>query len=148
VLKLFSIIQPDHAFFGEKDMQQLAIIRRMTRDLRLPITIAGVPTVRETDGLALSSRNQYLDTSQRKAAPVVYRALAKAREMSQAGEHDASIIKAAALDILKAEPQAKVQYFELVDEDMQPVPLVAKGVHAAAAVYFGSTRLIDNILCL
>lgn len=148
VLKLLNIVQPDHVYFGEKDMQQLAIIRRVVRDLRLPVSVAGVPTVRETDGLAMSSRNQYLDAAQRQAAPVVYRSLTKARELAQAGEQDASIIKAAAVDILQAEPQARVQYFELVDGDMQPVRAVAKGIHAAAAVFFGATRLIDNILCL
>ena len=148
VLKLFNIVQPDRAYFGEKDMQQLAIIRRMVRDLRLPVTIGGVPTVREVDGLAMSSRNQYLDVAQRHAAPVVYRSLTKARELVQAGQHDASIIKETAIKILESEPQARVQYFEFVDADMQPVRQITKGVHAAAAVFFGSTRLIDNILCL
>jgi pantoate--beta-alanine ligase len=148
VLKLFNIIQPDHAYFGEKDMQQLAMIRRMVSDLSLALTVSGVPTVREPDGLALSSRNQYLEPAQRKAAPILYRALLKARELAQAGERDASIIKDAALEILHTERQARVQYLELVDEDMQPVDRVVQGVHAAAAVYFGATRLIDNILCL
>jgi pantoate--beta-alanine ligase len=148
VLKLFNIVQPDRAYFGEKDVQQLAIIGRMVRDLSIPLTIVGVPTVREADGLAMSSRNQYLDSAQRQAAPVLYRALLKARELAQAGERDASIIKSAALEILRAQLQARVQYLELIDGDMQPVARVVPGVRAAGAAYFGATRLIDNILCL
>jgi len=148
VLKLLHIVQPDSAYFGEKDMQQLAIIRRLVKDLAVQVQIVGVPTVREADGLALSSRNQYLDPSDRAAAPVLYRALVKARDLAQAGERNADIIKAAAAGILGAEPRARVQYFELVDELMQPVVQISEGVRAACAVFFGATRLIDNIVCL
>ncbi len=148
VLKLFNIVAPDRAYFGEKDMQQLAIIRRMVRDLAIPLHVAGVPTVREEDGLALSSRNQYLDESERRAAPTLYRSLLKSRELAQAGERDPNVIRTAALGVLGSGSQARVQYFEFVDGDMQPVQRVAEGTHVAGAVCFGATRLIDNILCL
>jgi pantoate--beta-alanine ligase len=148
VLKLFNIVQPDRAYFGEKDMQQLTVIRRMARDLSLPIVIIGVPTVREPDGLAMSSRNQYLDPSQRLMATVLYRALLKSREAAQAGERDAVAVRSAGLDVLRGEPLVRIQYFELVDENMQPVDRIAPGVRAAGAVLIGNTRLIDNILCL
>jgi pantoate--beta-alanine ligase len=145
VLKLFNIVQGDRAYFGEKDMQQLAVIRRMVRDLALPIEIVGVPTVREPDGLALSSRNRYLDEAQRRAAPILYRVLTKTRELVQAGERDGAVVRRRALDLLNSETQARVQYFELVDDDMQPVSRISPGTHAATAVFFGTTRLIDNI---
>ena len=145
VLKLLNMVQPDRAYFGEKDIQQLAVIRRMVRDFALPVDIAGIPTVREADGLALSSRNQYLTAQQRQSAAVVYRALQKAKEAAASGERDADVIKRMALAVLDGEPGGKVQYFELVDGDMQPVDHVRAGVRAACAVWFGSTRLIDNM---
>jgi pantoate--beta-alanine ligase len=148
VLKLLNIVQPERAYFGEKDLQQLAVIRRMVRDLALPVSIVGVETVREPDGLALSSRNAYLSAAERRAAPVVYRALLKARELCELGERDAVVVKEAALAVIRAEPLAKVQYLELVDDEMQLVSRVAAGMYAAAAVWFGTTRLIDNIRCL
>ncbi len=145
VLKLLNIVQPDRAYFGEKDIQQLALIRRMARDLALPVRIAGVPTVREPDGLALSSRNRYLSPAERTAATVLYRALLRSRDLAQAGEAGASVIKKEALRVLESEPLGKVQYFDLVDENMQPVDRVTPGIRAAVAVWFGSTRLIDNM---
>ena len=148
VLKLLNIVQPDRAYFGEKDLQQLAVIRRMVRDLALPVSIIGVPTVRESDGLALSSRNAYLNVAERRAAPVVYRALLKMRGLCASGERDAAIVKNAALDVIHTEPLAKVQYLELVNAEMQLVDRVDEGVYAVAAVWFGKTRLIDNIRCL
>jgi len=148
VLKLLNIVQPDRAYFGEKDLQQLAVIRRMVRDLALPVSIIGVPTVRESDGLALSSRNAYLNVAERRAAPVVYRALLKMRGLCASGERDAAVVKNAAFDVIHAEPLAKVQYLELVNAEMQLVDRVDEGVYAAAAVWFGTTRLIDNIRCL
>ena len=148
VLKLLNIVQPDRAYFGEKDLQQLAVIRRMVRDLALPVSIIGVPTVRESDGLALSSRNAYLNVAERRAAPVVYRALLKMRGLCASGERDAAVVKNAAFDVIHAEPLAKVQYVELVDAEMQLVKRVDEGVYGAAAVWFGTTRLIDNIRCL
>jgi pantoate--beta-alanine ligase len=148
VLKLFNVVQPDRAYFGEKDLQQLAIVRRMARDLALPIDVVGVPTVREKDGLALSSRNQYLDSAQRGVAVVLYRALLRARDLVQRGEQDAAHVRTAAVEIISAEHLARIQYFELVDEEMQPVVTVGQGTYAAGAIFFGATRLIDNIRCL
>ena len=148
VLKLLNIIEPDRAYFGEKDLQQLAIIRRMVRDLALDVDIIGVPTVREHDGLALSSRNQYLDPSQRTAAAVLYGALVRIRELVHAGERDVRRLHQAALEVIAGEPKARVQYFMLVDEHMQPVDTVSDGTYAAGAIFFGTTRLIDNIRCL
>jgi pantoate--beta-alanine ligase len=148
VLKLLNIVNPDRAFFGEKDLQQLAVVRRMVRDLNLCVNIVGVPTVRESDGLALSSRNQYLQPDERRAAPVIYRALIRARELAQHGERDAKRIRESALEIIGTEPRARIQYFDLVDENMQMVSTFAGPTFAATAVFFGTTRLIDNIRCL
>ena len=148
VAKLFAIVQPTRAYFGRKDAQQLLVVRRMARDLALPVSIVGVPTVRESDGLALSSRNAYLNAAERRAAPVVYRALLGARELCRSGQRDAAVVRQAALDMIGAEPLAKVQYVDLVDQEMQLVSRVVEGVYAAAAVWFGTTRLIDNIRCL
>jgi len=147
VLKLFNIVQPDIAFFGEKDLQQLAIIRRMVRDLALPIAVAGVETAREPDGLAMSSRNAYLSPEQRQAAAVVRHALLLARDLVRSGERRAAAVQEAANRVIAAEAQARLQYFELVDDEMQPVSEAVQGVWAATAVWFGSTRLIDNICC-
>jgi pantoate--beta-alanine ligase len=148
VLKLLNTIQPDRAYFGEKDFQQLVIIRRMVRDLALSVDVRGVTTVREDDGLAMSSRNQYLDPPQRAAATVIHRALAMARQMANSGTTDAKAIKDAACELIGREPLAQVQYFELVNEDLEPVVAVSQGTYAACAVFFGTTRLIDNIRCL
>ena len=146
VLKLFNIIQPDRVWFGEKDMQQLAVIRRMTADLNLPIEIIGVPTVRESDGLALSSRNQYLSPAERKAAPVLYRALQEASGLIRSGERDAGKIREAAMAILSKEPLVRVEYLEIVDpNEMQPASVVSGSVRIAGAIRIGNTRLIDNV---
>jgi pantoate--beta-alanine ligase len=146
VLKVFNVVQPDRAYFGEKDMQQLAVIRRMAADLNLPIAIVPVPTVREADGLAVSSRNQYLDAEQRKVAPVLYRALQEAEKQIQSGEKDAAKIRAAALRVLDPAPLVRVEYLEIVDPDeMQPVSAVTRPVRVAGAVWLGTTRLIDNM---
>jgi pantoate--beta-alanine ligase len=147
VLKLLNIVQPDRAWFGEKDMQQLAVIRRMVADLNLPVEVVGVPTVRESDGLALSSRNQYLNPSERKAAPVLYRALQHAATLIRSGERDASKIRSAAIDVLSQEPLVRLEYLEVVDPaEMQPVSEVSGPVRIAGAVRIGNTRLIDNVL--
>jgi len=147
VLKLFNIVQPHRAYFGEKDMQQLAVIRRMTADLNLPLTIVPVPTVREADGLAVSSRNRYLDSEQRKLAPLLYRALQEAAERIRSGEKDAAKIREAGLGVFAEAPLVRVEYLEVVDPDeMQPVTRVCLPVRIAGAVWVGSTRLIDNIL--
>ena len=146
VLKLFNIVQPHRAYFGEKDMQQLAVIRRMTADLNLPVAIVRVPTVREPDGLAVSSRNGYLDPEQRKVAPLLYRALQEAEKQIRSGEQDAAKIRAAALGVLGQAPLVRVEYLEVVDPDeMQPVSSVTPPVHVAGAAWLGATRLIDNV---
>jgi pantoate--beta-alanine ligase len=146
VLKLLNITRPARAYFGEKDIQQLVIIRRMVSDLNLPITIVGVPTVREADGLALSSRNKYLNAEERRAAPALYRALQEAASRIRAGEHDVSKIRAGALTLLAQSSLIRVEYIEVVDPDeLQPLDTIAGPVRIAAAVWIGTTRLIDNI---
>ncbi len=147
VAKLFHIVQPDLAFFGEKDAQQLALIRRMVDDLNLPVRIVGVPTVREEDGLALSSRNRLLSRQHRAVAPALYRALLKARSLIEAGERDANKVCGRALAYLQAQPGVRVEYLQIVDPDeMQPVNTIAGPVRVAAAMWLGSTRLIDSLL--
>ena len=148
VLKLFGIVQPDRAYFGEKDAQQLAVIRRMVRDLNVPVEIAGVATVREADGLALSSRNQHLSAEERAIAPRLYAALRAAEQHIAAGETGAAAVKGAALAVLAAEPGIRVEYLEIADDaEMQPVEPIAGAVRVAAAVWVGRTRLIDNVRC-
>jgi len=147
VLKLFQIVQPDRAWFGQKDAQQLAVIRRMVRDLNLPVEITGVPTVREPDGLALSSRNQHLGPHERRIAPRLYQALRAAAECIAAGERSAGAARRPALDLLAAEPPLRVEYLEIADAEMQPVIHISGPVTIAAAVWLGRTRLIDNIYC-
>ena len=146
VLKLFNIIRPDRAYFGEKDMQQLAVIRRMVADLNIPVEIAAVPTVREPDGLAISSRNQHLNSAERKAAPVLYRALEEAVKRIRSGERDASKVRETAIAILESEPLVRVEYLEIVDPtEIQPLSTISDSVRIAAAVWIGGTRLIDNV---
>jgi pantoate--beta-alanine ligase len=146
VLKLFEIVRPHCAYFGEKDMQQLAVIRRMVADLNVPVTIIGVPTVRETDGLALSSRNKYLNPEERKAAPLLYRALQEAAARVRAGERDSARARDAALMVLGKSPLIRPEYFEIVDPDeLQPVATIDGPVRIAAAIWIGTTRLIDNL---
>jgi pantoate--beta-alanine ligase len=147
VIKLFNIVQPDLAYFGEKDAQQLAVIERMVADLNLPVQIVAVPTVRESDGLALSSRNQHLDAEQRKAATALYAALTTARRRVAAGERQSAAVKREALRVLKGRPGVRVEYLEIVDpQSMQPVDAIENGARIAGAVWVGSTRLIDNLL--
>jgi pantoate--beta-alanine ligase len=146
VAKLFHILAPNAAVFGEKDFQQLAIIRRMVRDLNFPIEIIGAPTVREADGLACSSRNQYLNAGERRQAPVLRAALLEAQRLSaQEGESAANILKAARKVIATA-PLARFDYLELVNADtLQPIEKVQPNSLVALAAFFGQTRLIDNI---
>jgi pantoate--beta-alanine ligase len=147
VAKLFHIVEPDRAYFGEKDAQQLAVIRRMAADLNLPLTIVEVPTVRESDGLAVSSRNVYLNAEQRRSAAVLFQALTAAREQVAQGHREAAAIKQVGLAVLARQPDVRVEYFEVVDSDeMQPVESIDRPVRIAAAVWVGTTRLIDNIL--
>lgn len=146
VLKLFHIVQPDRAYFGRKDAQQLAIIQRMVADFNLPLTVVPVETVRESDGLALSSRNKHLSPAERLAAPLLSRALRQAVELIDAGERSPSIVKARVLPLFARSPLALVEYFEIVNpQTMSPVSIINGSVLIATAVWFGSTRLIDNI---
>lgn len=146
VAKLFHLLSPDAAVFGEKDFQQLAIIRRMVRDLNFPIEIIGAPTVREADGLACSSRNQYLSPVERQQAPVLQRALQEARKRAAQGERSAPAIENVAREMIATAPLARIDYLELVDaENLQPIPEVRPNSLIAVAAFFGQTRLIDNI---
>jgi pantoate--beta-alanine ligase len=146
VLKLLNIVQPQRAYFGEKDLQQLTIIRRMVSDLNLPLTIVGVPIVREPDGLALSSRNKYLSPEERQAAPALNRALEAAAANIRAGEKDVAKIQKAALAMLAPSPLIRVEYFEVVDPaELQPATIIRGPVRIAVAAWIGSTRLIDNV---
>jgi pantoate--beta-alanine ligase len=146
VAKLFNVIQPDRAYFGEKDYQQLRIIRKMVEDLNLSIEIVPVQTYRDADGLALSSRNAYLEPEEREAAPALYRALSSARKMIEEGEKDAAIIKESSVWILDAESHIRPEYFEIVDPvNLQPVTEIAGEVRIAGAIWIGKTRLIDNV---
>lgn len=146
VLKLFNIVQPDRAYFGEKDAQQLALIRRMVRDLNVPVEIVPVPTVREPDGLALSSRNKHLTPAQRALAPVLSRALRKALEAIDEGERSVAVVREQALALFAPYPEARVEYFELTDpQTLALLDRVTGPVLIAGAVWLGSTRLIDNV---
>lgn len=146
VAKLFHIVQPDVAFFGEKDAQQLAVIRRMVRDLNLPVQIVGCPTVREPDGLALSSRNAYLSPQERARAVCLYQALQEARTRILRGERDARAVAEAMRAVVQAAAPERIDYIELVDpQTMQPVQRIEGPVLAALAVFIGRTRLIDNL---
>jgi pantoate--beta-alanine ligase len=146
VLKLLQIIQPDRAYFGEKDAQQLAVIRRMVRDLNVPVQIASVPTVREPDGLAMSSRNQHLTASERRIAPALYRTLQSAEKQIAGGADDPELVKQEALEALR-HADIRVEYLEVVDaQSMQPVERILGPVLIAAAIWIGGTRLIDNVL--
>lgn len=145
VSKLFNIVTPDKAFFGEKDAQQLAIIRRMTEDMSYGIEIVGCPIVREPDGLAKSSRNTYLNAEERKAALILSKAIFAGREMVEKGETDAGRITDAMTDIIKSEPLARIDYVSAVNgATMEPARRAVKGTLFAIAVYIGKTRLIDN----
>ena len=147
VTKLFNLLSPDAAVFGEKDFQQLAIIRRMVHDLNFKIDIVAVPTIREGDGLAFSSRNEYLNLEERKQAPVLQRALLAAAEKAKAGEKSAKLIVGLAQNVISEASLARIDYVNLVDaENLQPVEIVRPKSVLALAVFFGRTRLIDNIL--
>jgi len=147
VTKLFTIIEPDVGVFGEKDYQQLAIIRRLARDLCLAVEVVGAPIVREADGLAMSSRNMHLDTPGRAAAVCLSRALHAAEALVANGESDGATIEAAARAAIEAEPLAKLEYASLVDaEDLDPVTTMTDRGVLALAVWIGKTRLIDNQL--
>lgn len=148
VCKLFNIVQPDRAYFGEKDAQQLAVIKRMVDDLNMNIKIVGCPIIREEDGLAKSSRNIYLSAEERKAALILNKSLKSAKEKIYAGEKAAEKIKTLIVDMINNEPLAKIDYVEIVDWDknLDEVKVIEGEILTAIAVYIGKTRLIDNFI--
>ena len=148
VAKLFGVVRPDRAYFGQKDGQQLAVIRQLVRDLNLGVEIVAVPTVRDADGLALSSRNAYLTPEERAAAPVIYRALRRAEELWQAGETDGKTLRQAVRGVLEGEPLlAGIDYVSVADAaTLVELERVDRPAMVATAVRLGKTRLIDNVL--
>lgn len=147
VSKLFNIVMPDKAYFGQKDAQQLAVIRHMVSDLNFGIQIVGCPIVREEDGLAKSSRNTYLSDEERKAALILSQSLKKGKALLETGETDAAKIRTVIVNTLGTESLAKVDYVEVVDWDtLEPVETINGSVLTAIAVYIGKTRLIDNFI--
>jgi pantoate--beta-alanine ligase len=147
VAKLLNIVQPDLAFFGQKDAAQVAVVRKMVRDLHFDTEIRICPIVREADGLAMSSRNAYLSPEDRKRATAIYRSLHSVEALAGQGEGNAARLAAAARQVLSEEPSIRIDYYEVVDPDtLDPVADVANGALVAAAAYVGRTRLIDNIV--
>lgn len=146
VAKLFSIVGPCRAYFGEKDFQQLAVVRRMAADLSMPVEVVGCPIVREPDGLAMSSRNVYLSDAQRSAAPVLHRSMLAAAELAASGEREVAAIEAVVADAVAAEPEAEVDYAALVSAaTLEPASVVGGEQRLLVAARFGRTRLLDNL---
>ena len=149
VSQLFHVVEPDLAFFGQKDAAQLAIIRRMVRDLHMPVEIVACPIVREPDGLAMSSRNAYLDPQQRKSALVLYRSLMAAKKMFDEGGRDTAKLIAAGREVFREEPSVRLNYFEIVDPDsLGPMAEINTPALVAVAAFVGTTRLIDNLILI
>jgi len=147
VAKLFHILEPEAAFFGQKDAAQLAVIRRMVRDLNFAVEIVACPIVREPDGLAMSSRNAYLNGEERRHALVLQRSLQETRQRFQAGERIAANLISTAKELIRREPQVALDYFEIVDpETLDPVERISQKTLVAVAAYVGTTRLIDNVV--
>jgi pantoate--beta-alanine ligase len=147
VAKLFHIIEPDAAYFGQKDAAQLAVIRRMVRDLNFPVEIVACPIVREPGGLAMSSRNAYLSQGERRRALVLQRSLQEARKQFEGGERSAAKLITAAKQVVACEPQVRLDYFEIVDPDtLDLIERISQRALVAVAAYVGSTRLIDNLV--
>lgn len=147
VAKLFNIIEPDLAFFGQKDAAQVAIIHRMVRDLNMPVAIEVGYIVRESDGLALSSRNVYLTPQDRKSSLALHRSLQRAQELFDSGERESAKLVAAGKEEFAKDPSVRLDYFEIVDPDaLEPMPSVSKRALIAIAAYVGNTRLIDNVI--
>ena len=147
VAKLFNGVQPHKAYFGQKDAQQVAVIRQMTRDLNFPLEVVVCPIVREADGLAMSSRNKYLEGPQRKAALVLFHALSAAKELYEGGERDAEKIRARMREVIQAEAQAELQYVSCADYDtLEELDIVKGKTLLSQAVFIGKTRLIDNFI--
>lgn len=146
VAKLFHIVQPDYAVFGQKDAAQVAVLRRMVRDLNMAVELIVAPILREADGLALSSRNAYLTAEQRRQALVLHRTLLQVEALAKSGETSAEKLRSAALSVLASEAAAELDYFEILDPDtLDPVEDIRQGALAAVAATFGTTRLIDNL---
>ncbi len=146
VAKLFSIVGPCTAYFGRKDAQQLVVVRRMAADLDLPVDVVGCPLVREPDGVAMSSRNSYLSSEDRRRATVLMRSLRAAADAVTSGERDARIVREVLLETLASEPAVRVDYAEVVDAaTLQPVDRLERDTLVALAAFVGKTRLIDNI---
>lgn len=147
VAKLFNAVQPHRAYFGQKDAQQVAVIRQMARDLNFPLEIVVCPTTRESDGLAMSSRNVYLTPDQRQAATVLFRSLSAAKEMYEAGERDAEQVRGKMKEVLTTEPLAEVQYVSCADYDsLEELDEINGKALLSMAVFIGKTRLIDNFV--
>lgn len=147
VAKLFNIVQPQRAYFGQKDGQQLAVIRRMAADLNMGVEVVAVPTVREPDGLAMSSRNAYLSPEERRAAAVLWRSLCRARELFDGGERRAEVIRGEMGAVLASEPLARVEYVSVADaETLAELETIDRAAMVSLAVRIGSTRLIDNVV--
>jgi pantoate--beta-alanine ligase len=147
VAKLFDVVGPSTAYFGEKDAQQLAVIRRMVRDLSLPVEVQGCPIVREPDGVATSSRNAYLSPEQREAAGCLFLALSEAAQIARGGERDTATLVAAMAREIGATPEARIDYAAVVDDEtFEEVSTIAGAARALVAARFGETRLIDNLL--
>lgn len=145
VSKLFNIVTPDKAYFGEKDAQQLAVIKRMVRDLNIDVEVIGCPIVREEDGLAKSSRNTYLSDEERKAATILNKSLIKAKELISKGERRSSVVIDSIKETLDSEPMARIDYVQVVDSlSVESVAIIERSVLVAIAVFIGKTRLIDN----
>ena len=145
VLKLFNIVQPTRAYFGEKDYQQLKVVERLVKDLSIPVEIIPVPTVREEDGLACSSRNVYLSPEERQSALAIYKSFLLAQKLFQGGNTEAALLKQAIREFLLKHPHvSKIDYVEITDENLNPVNEVKEGDRILVAVYVGNTRLIDN----
>ena len=149
VAKLFNIVQPDLAFFGQKDAAQAAVIRKLVRDLDFDVRIVVCPIVREKDGLAMSSRNAYLNPEQRKQATVLYRSLMRVQTLADQGESNSARLGATGKQVMAEEPNVRLDYFEIVNwETLDPVAAISKGALVAVAAYVGETRLIDNVILM
>jgi pantoate--beta-alanine ligase len=147
VAKLFNAVQPEKAYFGQKDAQQVAVIRQMVRDLNFPLEVVVCPTMREADGLAMSSRNKYLEGDDRKAALVLSRALKSAKEAYDGGERDAEKLRGKMKEVIEAEPRAQMQYVSCADYDtLEELDVVKGKTLLSMAVFIGKTRLIDNFV--
>ena len=145
--KLFNIVSPDRAYFGEKDAQQLAIVKHMVKDLNMNLEIVGCPTVREEDGLAKSSRNSYMNEEERKSAVILYKALTEGRKMIEAGERNPQTVIDKMTEIVSSEPRAEIDYIDIVDAlTIEKIGVIQGEILMAMAVFIGKTRLIDNIM--